>query len=454
MNDKLWKARILRSLSQNDVCKAVGADIRSYQRWEKGESIPQPYYRRKLCIFFGMTPDELGFNLLETLLAQHVSEKSALDPKQVTTEIQQDETPVYIPGDLLEIGVLALRIAQQQHGWNQKELEEKAINMLNHEQKRLSHRDLNKLLASLPVAAFALSSVPEEVLPFCEANLITAWKLARGKDLALAQGIVNTYLPKLRPLAEQNSAVQGSVAQIVAKSHILNGLISIHLGDLLASQQHCLQAIKYAEISGDKDVETIARRWFAWAHLYTHDSAKVLQEYQHASSYLNGVAPLVRSAVLVETALVQAQTGRRQEAFRFVKEAHESFFAETSEDQNNLYMDQDIGVLTLWSGMTYYHLGENRQAFGTLQEIDGLHPKQPVSERIRLHMLIQQALALLRLNELEQAVIYLKAGTARALALDSKLCYNEALKAYQMMSSLHGNEPQVLELKPLFLPFL
>lgn len=51
-----------------------------------------------------------------------------------------------------------------------------------------------------------------------------------------------------------------------------------------------------------------------------------------------------------------------------------------------------------------------------LQEIDGFHPKKPGSERIRLPMLIQQALALLKLDELEQAVIYLKAGTARALA--------------------------------------
>src|SRR5437899_781649 len=44
----LIRERKRRGLSQQDVATAVGASLRNYQRWESGETFPQPYYWLKL----------------------------------------------------------------------------------------------------------------------------------------------------------------------------------------------------------------------------------------------------------------------------------------------------------------------------------------------------------------------------------------------------------------------
>jgi tetratricopeptide (TPR) repeat protein len=104
----------------------------------------------------------------------------------------------------------------------------------------------------------------------------------------------------------------------------------------------------------------------------------------------------------------------------------------------------------MWSGLTYYHLGEYQQALDTYLSIDGLAPRHAISERIRLQFLNQQAQTSLKLGNLERAVTYLSAGASGARDLGSKVRYDEALRVYQAMTFLHPSERQVRDLKPLF----
>ena len=55
----LTRERERRGLSQQDVADAVGASLRNYQRWESGETFPQPYSLRKLQGFFGECINEV-----------------------------------------------------------------------------------------------------------------------------------------------------------------------------------------------------------------------------------------------------------------------------------------------------------------------------------------------------------------------------------------------------------
>jgi transcriptional regulator with XRE-family HTH domain len=61
-NDKLIAARLARCLSINDASRLLGADKKTILRWEHGETIPQPYYREKLCTLYGATLDSLGYD--------------------------------------------------------------------------------------------------------------------------------------------------------------------------------------------------------------------------------------------------------------------------------------------------------------------------------------------------------------------------------------------------------
>lgn len=135
-------------------------------------------------------------------------------------------------------------------------------------------------------------------------------------------------------------------------------------------------------------------------------------------------------------------------------QAQETFFVEASEDQNNLYTGHDIGVLTLWSGLTHYELGDYQKSLDTLLEIDGLQPKQQISERIRIQYLNQQALSAAKLHELDQATTYLQAAAEGAVELGSKLRFSEAKNTYQIIQFLWPNEPKVATLRPLFLKSL
>jgi tetratricopeptide (TPR) repeat protein/transcriptional regulator with XRE-family HTH domain len=61
----LKMARELRGWSQAKVAEIIGSTSRNVRRWEKGLTIPHPYYREQLCELFGMNARDLGL-LAET----------------------------------------------------------------------------------------------------------------------------------------------------------------------------------------------------------------------------------------------------------------------------------------------------------------------------------------------------------------------------------------------------
>src|SRR5690349_17039291 len=52
--------RKLKEWSQAEVAEALGVSIQTVSRWERGQTIPHPYYRGKLSTLFGKTAEELG----------------------------------------------------------------------------------------------------------------------------------------------------------------------------------------------------------------------------------------------------------------------------------------------------------------------------------------------------------------------------------------------------------
>ncbi len=60
-NAKLRWYREIRGWSQEQVGRAVGTDAKRVGVWERGENVPSPYFRHKLCALFGKDAVELGF---------------------------------------------------------------------------------------------------------------------------------------------------------------------------------------------------------------------------------------------------------------------------------------------------------------------------------------------------------------------------------------------------------
>lgn len=438
-NEKLIRARQDRGWTQAKAAEKIGISLSEYKKWEAGVHYPPATTGGYASDAFKMSVEQLGLRSPQTSLPS------------------LSHTRMAIPTTFFDVGIAALLEAQQCNGWTFEQLMEELQVRWETMQHKITRRETVKLslslLAGLPLASLgvASSSSIEEILPHCEASLNTAWKLAKGPDLALAQEIVSSYVPALLPLANKSSDHQEAVASLMSKSYLLDGLISMHLNDLSAREVACRQAVKYAEISGNSDLIAASHRWLACTYYYEGDSAQAMKEYQVAARSLDTVTPLLRSSILVETAVIQARQRDAQGALHSLGRAHETFYVEASEDQNNLYTGHDIGVLTLWSGLTHYDLGNYRQALNALLEIDGLRPKKTISERIRLQFLNTQALAALKLNELEQARTYLEAAGQGAIALGSKLRFAEAQKVFQVMDFLYAQERSVREIRPLFL---
>ncbi len=60
-NLRLKHERMLRGWSQARVAQEIDTSERNIGRWERGFSIPSPYFREKLCKLFGKSAQELGF---------------------------------------------------------------------------------------------------------------------------------------------------------------------------------------------------------------------------------------------------------------------------------------------------------------------------------------------------------------------------------------------------------
>ncbi len=59
-NLRLYKARIERGWSQQELAERVGTTSVNVSRWENGSTFPYPFFRLRLSEVFGKTPDELG----------------------------------------------------------------------------------------------------------------------------------------------------------------------------------------------------------------------------------------------------------------------------------------------------------------------------------------------------------------------------------------------------------
>jgi tetratricopeptide (TPR) repeat protein/transcriptional regulator with XRE-family HTH domain len=61
---QLTEARNASGWSQNEVADKIGTTYVNVSRWERGITRPSPYFRKKLCVLFGKTEQELDLDLI------------------------------------------------------------------------------------------------------------------------------------------------------------------------------------------------------------------------------------------------------------------------------------------------------------------------------------------------------------------------------------------------------
>jgi transcriptional regulator with XRE-family HTH domain len=203
---QLTAARVDNEWTLEQLAEQIGVHPATIERWEKGETFPQPVKLRKLCKKLGKTPEELGFGQ-EPLVVEDNTTKETEELEDTTGE-----------------GYLALRLFRCL--WNYPristaryhELQELMIlelrdNMMDiHE---LSRREAAKVLvtATLDYCGFSalkpiIKQPNDEILLQCGAGITACWYLRKGQEINFAAEAVAKFIPTLKEIAVSGSTTQ------------------------------------------------------------------------------------------------------------------------------------------------------------------------------------------------------------------------------------------------------
>lgn len=89
----LTEARLQRHWSQQEVADRIGTTHVNVSRWERGLTRPNPYYRRKLCMLYGKTEEELGLHPATAAVAEQATTPESPPPVPPPSSPAQPSLP-------------------------------------------------------------------------------------------------------------------------------------------------------------------------------------------------------------------------------------------------------------------------------------------------------------------------------------------------------------------------
>src|SRR5581483_5666522 len=211
---QLIAARERMHLSLEEVAQHLGVSKTTVYRWEKKGDFPQPYHLRELCMLFGATARELGFDEKHTVDVQTINHAESEEDECVLTFRQQN----LISRLMRIVWNYPLNDARYQELQLlvTLELEDNSMNT-----DEISRRDALRFLALVPVDMLGLSQSGaifkkgvsyEDILKHCAAGIVACWHLRKGKELTFADLAVSKYIPTLKAMAHSAPIPQRKTA--------------------------------------------------------------------------------------------------------------------------------------------------------------------------------------------------------------------------------------------------
>jgi transcriptional regulator with XRE-family HTH domain len=388
-NEKLRYQRLIRGWSQKKVGELINTTKEMVSRWERGTSIPSPYYREKLCSLFGLTAHELGFIL---------SSDKELQP---------------IEGDLE------------------------------------SSSEQNSMSDGLSQFSSIDETTPE-VLEHFAALLKTCQKLSEGNELKTAESILWAYLPRVESIAKLSFTHQQVAANIASEGYLLAASLAGHRNDLEARHHLSEQALLYGKLAQNRDLQIAAMRQLAITFDYLGFPDKVLQLCKQMVPYLETVSPLLRVCIYADMAGAYTQMEQQQNALRFLGLAYEHFPEQYAHEPDFLHIICRYSTLALCDGLHHLHFGQPEASEKIFARIDGLQPQTTMPERVRIDVLNCQVEVFVALNDMEKACHYLEVAGQIATTIGSQRRLHESSVIFQDMQKVWRDEPGVKQLANLF----
>ncbi|GHO48580.1 helix-turn-helix transcriptional regulator [Ktedonospora formicarum] len=275
-------------------------------------------------------------------------------------------------------------------------------------------------------------------------------RLSEGSELKTAERTLWSYLPRVDAIAKLSFTHQQKAASVASQSYLLAASLAGHRNDLQARYQLSEQALLYGKLAHDFDLQIAALRQFAVTFDYLGYPEKVLQVYQLTLPHLHKASPLLRACIYADMSGSYTQLHQQQEAHTFLNMAYDHFPENTHNEPGYVSTICRYSTLILCEGLHHLAFEQARNAERSFEKIDGLHPKIPVPERIRIDVLNCQVEAFMASMNLEAACFYLESAVEASLSIGSERRFQEAYSVFQQMQATWGHERRVQSLTDLF----
>jgi hypothetical protein len=328
----------------------------------------------------------------------------------------------------------------------------------------LSRRQFLMTLATLPMASLGAKQQSdrqhlhlEELLPQCAASLTACWHLSGGTHLEILPPLVDSFLPSLLAVVKHAPAYRMVAADLVAQCYFLKTILSWHLQGLIQADLFCQQAMRFSHIANNPNLLLTALNQQALIRYYGKQFPQALEKSEEAVAFLqhpspDHIFPIVKGRVSMYLAAIQAQQ-RQPQAEQTLEKARHAFTLQTEASEAvPLYADCGMAPLTLWEGLTHYHLSQQNTAHAepaliSLRTFGQLQSTLEIPERFRLECVTNRALAAIACQEMEEALLCLQAGEQGVTSLESHQRRAEMGYVAQQMLGRWPHEARLHHLK-------
>lgn len=456
-NKKLRTARDKKLWTMADAAEAIGVSVQTYGRWEKGATTPHISTLKLMCKAFEASPEELGF---EHVVSQWVVETS---PARLSGSLSL-VTPATSAVDMLEIGVLALLMARQQHAWTMEDLRmqtERAFGEFDtmatqqSDQDGVSRRQALGFLASLPLAMMGATRIAgnssltaEDILPFYASSIPACWRLYFTGGRNEVERVLPGYITQMVSVVQRSPAHLKPASALASQAYQLEYLIALQRQDFGNALTQARLATQYANLSGDENLRLVSLVRQGNVFFALKRPLQCAQKYEEAIQGCNDPSPLLLGQAYIGLAEAQARLGLTQEARQSEEAAIALFPGHPESDSQYEYTHFNHFTLANFQGLMHLQLGQPQDAWHIFAQVDKATPQGLVPQRVEL--LSRQATVSLALGDLEQTHTYLRVATEAALELGSDLRYTENNETFLQVQAKWPQEKRVKELAELF----
>lgn len=269
------------------------------------------------------------------------------------------------------------------------------------------------------------------------------------------EDILPLYRDQTTMLAQQSSSLQYSAARLASQAQQLTCELATDREDFRVAQQSGQQALEFARLAGDANLQVTALISLANIGFHRKLSAAALHSYKQAVSLLNDrVTPLLKGRTYAGLAEVYAMRKDLEGCMRAMGLAYEHYPLKPEEDPAYPYLRASRYSLYVFGDVqSRLFLGQPKEANKALIAMQQETNDPQIEPITRLDMLYYQADVQIQQGELEPSSAILSEAALLAKELGSRLYFNKLALSYHQLQVQWPKESTIIALEDVFQPW-